>query len=371
VRLLRDEIGGKRLRGALRLLPAAAALLTAACGEPAIEETLHLTLHGDGSSQVEFRVVFPEDLTGADEETADAIADLRRSYLEGWDPWARRFEEGGGAGETLHWERVGGELRSLTRTARFEDPGSLAAFFLDTDLAVRFDPDAAESELAIFPGTPSRATAEQEKRLEELLGTWSTAVVAYLAEVADLYAYLGADDARAESVFRAIFEEEDAGIDGAEEARLDRLIEAFLRVQEAGGQEAADGQSLERLARLVYDPFPARLSVSIEGRLLAVEGFVATSDGDLEVPVLGLEQAVLTLEERWVRPPLLTTYERLQRLGDEADFDVAAFARLPRSIADLPTAKEVSAAVEEALEPAPEYRVRWRPAATQDAPRSG
>jgi hypothetical protein len=335
-----------------------------ACGEPGVDETLLCTLHGDGRSEVAFEATFPTLPSDADEAYADHVAELRQMYLQGWDSWARRFEEAGGAGETLYWEKTGGELHLLRRTARFADPAGLASFFDDTDLTVQFDADPVESELAIFPASPSRATGEQRERLEELVDTWSAAVVRYLEEVADLYAYLDRDPARAEPVFRAIFDDEDdyGELEGDEEERLDRLVERFLEVMDVAGRGEGETDSLERLARLVYDPFPAELSVSVEGEVLAVQGFVTGADGSLAVPPLGLEHALVTLEEVWVEPPLLTTYERLDRLGADAELDIAAFAGTDRKVHSLPTTEEVSGALEAALSPEPEYRLRWRPA---------
>jgi len=282
-------------------------------------------------------------------------------YLDEWDPWARRFNEAGGTAETFSWRRIDGELRSLKRSTSFEDPADLGGFFADTDLTVQFDPHPRESEFAIFPGPPSRASENQRRQLEDLLGSWSAAVVRYLEEVRDLYRYLDHEPKRAKPVFRAIFDDDDPGLRADEEARLDRLVETFLGVMEIAGQTEGGAESLDQLTRLVYDPFPADFAVAIEGRVLAFEGFVEKADGSFAVPPLGLEHALVALERVWVQPPLLTTYERLERLDEEAAPTVKEFARARRTVAALPTAREVSEALEEALAPEPEYRLRWRP----------
>ena len=338
-----------------------------ACGQPDVEERLRCTLAADGTAEITFEVSFPESVgdsqAEADEARGERIEDLRRYYFEGWDPWAERFEQAGHAGETLSWERVGGSLRTLTRTAHLADPEALAGFFADTDLTVLFSPGREESEVAVFAGSSSRATGEERERLEKLLAAWSRAAVDYLHEVANLYAYLDDREERAQTVFRAIFEDSSEGLRESEEARLDRLLEAFLAVLEIAETTDEQGVSLEQLARRVYDPFPARLSVAVEGRILARAGFVELADGAYEVPALGLERALGNLEAQWIEPPLLTTYEHLERLGDGAVFDLQEFAARPRRVSELPSADEVVVAVEEALTPEPEYRLRWRPTA--------
>lgn len=346
------------------LFLAYALIVVTACGQPDVEESLRCTLSADGTSEVAFEVSFPEPTEDeADEAFRERIATLQQLYFEGWDRWAPRFEQAGRAGETLSWERVGGRLRSLTRTARFDRPEDLSDFFSDTDLTVLFTPGSEESELSIFAGSSSRATTEERERLERLLGDWSRAAVAYLREVADLYAYLERHEDRAETVFRAIFEDSSEGLHRFEEERLDRLLEAFLEVFEIAESTDDQGHSLEHLARLVYDPFPARLSVEIDGRILNREGFIELADGGYEVPPLGLERALSDLEAHWIEPPLLTTYERLERLGDAAGFDLQEFAGRSRRVAELPSAEDFAGAVEEALAPASEYRLRWRPSA--------
>jgi hypothetical protein len=353
-----EELGLRARRPAACL---GLALALCACDQPDVDERLQLQLANDGTARVEFAVAFPDSArTIADEARRDRVSALQQSYLEGWDPWAARFEGAGRAGETLAWERVEGELRTLTRTARLTTPEALADFFADTDLTVLFTPDPEESELAIYAASSSRATREQRERLVKSLAQWSEAVVTYLQDVAELYAYLDAHEDRAESVMQAIFATEAELVEGEEE-RLDRLLGELSDVLQIAGAADEEGESLERLARLVYDPFPAPLAVAIDGRLLASQGFVPLADGTYEVPPLGLERALSELEERWITPPLLTTYERLQRLPSESGFDVAEFASRPRAVRELPTAKDVVSAVAKLLQPATEYRLRWRP----------
>ena len=343
-------------------VPSYRTLAATGCAPPDVVETLHCNLSGDGTAEITLEVSFP-DVSATDIEEADRerIEGLRQLYFEGWDPWAARFERAGQAGETLSWERVGGSLRSLSRSALLPDPGSLDEFFADTDLTVLFAPDPEESEFTIFAGSSSRATGEERNRLADLLAGWSRAAVAYLREVASLYDYLETNPDRAETIFDAIFGDYEHGLHDFEEERLDRLIGTFLEVLDIASQTDERGESLEHLARLVYDPFPAAMSVTVDGPVLSSEGFISLGDDGHEVPPLGLDRALSGLEKQWIEPPLLTTYERLERLGDDAAFDAREFAARPRRVAELPSARELADAVEDALAPAPAYQLRWKP----------
>lgn len=360
--------------GVGRLLWVASLVLVAACGPPDIQERLHCDLHGDGSSEVTFTVEFASLSASDSEARQERLAAARTRYFEGWDSWGQRFARAGQASETavetFAWQRVGGRLARLERTAAFEDPSQLADFFADTDLTVLFSPGPSESEFSVFPGPPTRATEDERERFEALLETWSAAARDYLVEVADLYRYLEGREARAPLIFRAIFEDSSAGLLDSEHERLDRLLETFLAVLEIAEEPDAAGNSLEELARRIYDPFPAHFSVAVDGGVTSRRGFVPLAEGGYEVPPLGLERALSDLEAFWIEPPLLTTYQRLERLGDSSGFDSDAFAARPRRVGELPTAHQIAAAVEAALTPAEQYSLRWRPAPAPDSAES-
>lgn len=348
------------MRLGIRPILFACAAVLAACSDPGVEEHLICSLAADGSSQVEVTVTLPGPLPNdADEVLVDEIATQRQAYAGGWDRWTSHFERIEADEETFSWKREQGLLRSVTRTAGFADPAGLQAFFSETDLVVQFTPDQAESVFSIFPLPSSRATRDERERLEMLVEVWAAAVVQYLREVADLYAYLESDPDRATPIFTAIFDDEGDVTEGEEE-RLERLVDAFVTIMESAERSPEEPSSLEQLVRLAYDPFPARLRVVVEGRVRSVRGFVKVDSDTYEAPPLSLEQALTTLEEIWITPPLLTTYEMLER-DEEAELDVEGFAALPRRVSELPDANEVRDALEAALTPPEEYRLTWRP----------
>jgi len=63
--------------------------------------------------------------------------------------------------------------------------------------------------------------------------------------------------------------------------------------------------SMNELTRLVFDPFPARLTVSVDGRVLQSDGWIAES-GFFERPAVDAWNALVSLEGRWLSPDLVT-----------------------------------------------------------------
>lgn len=121
--------------------------------------------------------------------------------------------------------------------------------------------------------------------------------------------------------------------------------------------------SPDEVSHLVYDPFPARLSLKLPAAASSMEGFLTAEDGSLSVLSPGLWEALRSLEGRWLAPdPVLFYVESAQQEG-EGSFDLAAFLAKPRRSAPahlLPSAQEVRTEVVSRLKPAPLYRVSWR-----------
>ena len=120
--------------------------------------------------------------------------------------------------------------------------------------------------------------------------------------------------------------------------------------------------SPDEISHLVYDPFPARLTVSLPSQPLSVEGFEKETDGALAVPGLGLWEVFRSLEGRWLSPDPALLYANLQGKQDEP-LDLNAFLGQPRQAVAphlIPSAEEVQRIVEDRLTPAPLYRVSWK-----------
>ncbi len=351
-----------------RRLPLAALLLALGCASgPAVDETLHWILFADGTSLVTYEVAFPpiDPATAPDGDldaaVVDRIDEARQLHLNGWDPWTRRFDRVGAADEQGGWIKEKGLLVSVRRQAWLDRPDDLVELMADTDLAIAWQPGDEVAELSILTGPSTRASAAQLEMLERRLDDWSVAAVAYLEEVSRFFAYLDHHEERSTALVETLFTSEAPDLTPGEELLIERLVEAFGRVFEAAERRPGEAWSLEELVRLAYDPFPASLTVEVaHDGVLESTGFVDAGRGSFEVPPIGLERALEQLERRWVEPPLLTTWVRIDQ-GLDPDFDAAAFAALPRVVAELPSNDEVVEGFARAVAPPREYRLRWIP----------
>ena len=353
----------RRLRTALIF---ALCLPLVGCFEEPVREHLHLYF----TAGAEIVVTAVQQVAGPDRgrdniELEDRMDSARGELERGLDRWSRRFELLRPLAEHLSLERVEGEVRRSVHSA------VLASF----DEAVRvLEADGLTGSLAVVDGTAelelsptggSRASYTQRQDADRLLSEWSAVLAAYFEAVVDLYAHLDEQPDRAVPCFAHIFdkhegmgqtgplnpEEEDlvTRVKGA----MDLIAEAALIVSEGSAY------SLNELTRLVYDPFPARLTVSVGGAVLSSEGFIQGGD-HLERPPVDAWRALVSLERRWVAPDLVTAWVAPAPEDRQPDPDPVALAALPRHYFSPPTAAEVESALLSQLVPEEFHRVRWR-----------
>lgn len=122
-------------------------------------------------------------------------------------------------------------------------------------------------------------------------------------------------------------------------------------------------RSIDELSHLVYDPFPAPLSIQLPGEPLEVEGFEPSGSEDRvwTVDNPGLWAALQSLEGRWVSPDPVMIY--VEHKGPNAKgLDLSALLDTPRRVnRPVPNSLEVRRAIEERLKPAASiYRVVFR-----------
>ncbi|HKI02334.1 MAG TPA: hypothetical protein VKK31_10155 [Thermoanaerobaculia bacterium] len=350
-------------------------LFLSSCFEPPVREDLRLRFLPNGAvvATSTVRIADPQESNPA---LARRLAETRRAILDGSDPWSARFAAAEAAAERFSWEKRLGSLRSATRSAAFAEPAGLEAFFRDTSVSVTYsiDPERGTAELAIVPGVSTRATRRQWEETEKTLEAWTTAIAEYLQAGESLYAYLADHPERSRACMGTLFAERL----GEEEARrleeltpedekhVARLDEAMRKVLEVLAVPAGEAYSPDEVSHLVYDPFPARLTVKTPGKPLEVTGFVPGDEGVLTVPSPGLWEALRSLEGRWLSPdPVLFYVESARQEGQEGknEIDLDAFLKKSLQAAPvhlLPSAREVRSAVEGSLRPAPLYRVAWR-----------
>lgn len=370
------------MRRALQPLVLAAILFSLlACFDPPIRESVRLRFLPDGvaivTSAVELDPLAPVGEKNPALERR--LSDLRRDLLAGLDPWAQRFESIEPAAERFSWEKHLGLLTGARRSAVLDDPGKLRSVFSDTALAVTYEiREDGVAELTIVPGVPSQATRKQRKDVERVLDDWSENVAEYLEATADLYDWLEDNPTRAEACMQELFgdvlaEQEgdqpegeadpESELSAEEQKRVDRVQEAMTKVLDVLVIPPGQDRSIDELSHLVYDPFPAPLSIQLPGEPLEVEGFEASGSEDRvwSVDTPGLWAALRSLEERWIAPDPVMVY--VEHKGPNAEgLDLSALLDTPRRVVrPLPNSLEIRKAIEVRLKPtASVYRAAWK-----------
>jgi hypothetical protein len=349
------------------LAPLALALLLFACFEPPITETLRLRFLPNGAVVVTSTV----EITAREAEKNPAlerrIAQTRQAVLEGWDPWSQRFATLEPAAERYAWEKRLGELHKGTRAALVIEPESLRRFFNDTSLNVTYEIRGDVAELVLVPGAPSRATRRQRQEMQHTLDEWTGRIAEYLAAAEDLYRYLDDRPDRARACFGTLFKDvlpdgtETGELFDQEQERVKKLQDAMEKVTDILLVPKGSDHSPDEISHLVYDPFPALLTVRLPSAPLDVpEGFEVSKDKEGELTAIGpgLWQALRSLEGRWLSPDPVLIYIAHSRSGEP--FDLDTFLTQQRRASETPTGREVKLAVEERLRVEPVYRVTWK-----------
>jgi len=353
-------------------------LLLTGCFEPPVSESVYLKFLSSSDGVVVGATVQLGSVRDFQDSAAARarIEAMQRDLAEERDPWSRRFRRLEPALERLVWDRAEGSLTRLTRRAYAEDPETLRAFFGDSLIEARFSAKESERELTLVAGSGSRASRSQREDLRGAMDPWMEALGRYLQAGSDLYLFLEKNPGQAPQAFEAVFGDGNGAADANRSARdtgasseatalAKRLKDSLEEVLMAFQVGADSGISLEELSSLVYDPFPAPLTVQVPGKVLEVEGFRTGEQGLLEAGGASLLATLKALEGKWIDPdPLLTEFRALQ---SGAAVDAQAFARRPRRRSAPPTATELRHRVEEALTGPQLYRVRWSaPAAAEN-----
>lgn len=339
----------------------------AACFEPPVLETLDLRFLADGSAVVTSAVRITTPRSESNPALERRLAQVRRELEEGSDAWGRRFAALEPVAERFGWEKSFGEIDRGTRAALAGSPARLDAFFRDTSLDVSYEVRERVAELTVTPAPPARASRRQREQVERTLEEWSGHVATYLKESADLWAYLDDRPDRTRACLGALLA--DLLEDGVREAlppltdpereRIERVQKAMEEVLVVLAVPPGEDHSADELSHLVYDPFPARLTVRLPGPPLeAPEGFAAADGGRTLTAVgPGLWEALRALEGRWLSPDPVLLYVEKDGPGKKEPLDLDVLVAQPRRAASPPDAAEVRQGIEEGLRPAPLYRV--------------
>ena len=345
-------------------------LLLAGCLEPPVSETLEVRLLRGGASVVAVVVALrdPEDY-GQAPRVRQRLESEARELAAGSDPWSERLRRVEPDRQRDIVDRDKGRLRRVQRLAALAGPADLREFLRDTGVNVAYGEGDGWAELTLTPGRASRATSAQRQRLNREMETFADNFAAYAAAVEPLYGYLDAHPDRARACLAEIVSEGRGDGQATEEEMVlvSRINDAMGTLTVILEPVAGEAFTLDELSRLVYDPFPAAMRVTVRGAILEREGYPGDLAADLRIPMLSLWSAYERLEARWFSPdPLLALWRHdVAKTGEP--FDLDAFVALPRHATIAPTASEVRNSVEQQLTPAPVYRVRFAPASSDAA----
>jgi hypothetical protein len=336
-----------------------------ACFEEPVREHVHLTIRDDDPVIVTVvQEVASSDVARGNLKLAYRLDESRDTIEQNLDPWSRRFALLSPLAERLSVERLEGELRRSIHSAVVPSFDEAVRLIEADGLTGSLTRVRGSSEVQLYPTGGSRATYLQRQDVERRIEEWSEILAVYFEAVADLYAHLDERPDRAVPIFAHIFDKhEGLGVTGpldeAEEELLARAKTAMEEVSFALLVPDDDAFSLNELTRLVYDPFPARLTIAVEGQVLSVKGWIE-EDGFFERPAVDAWNALRSLEGRWISPDLVTAVAAPVSEDQQPDPDVLLFASLQRRFSTPPASDEVEAAIQAALVPEDELILRWR-----------
>ncbi len=339
-------------RFGVRQLAAAFLLMLAACTRPPVSDEVSIEIEKNDRVLVTARTTFND----ADVNSVARLAVLesgRFAAMSGNDPWAARFGRVTAEDDAVTFEKHRGQLERVTRSVRIPS-NHLQQVFSDTNITVSILNGPGWRELSFIPGGSVRATREQRKHFEDSLAIWSGAVARYFAAIHGLYTYMEANPHRSAALFNALLlekadapwavlaEEEQPFVDSVTAA----MEEIGTRMDDTEDGAATFGEE----ADLIYNAFPARITVRVPGDVLSTEGF----GKELVIEPVDLLETITSLEGTWISPdPLAALLRDQQPSADQ-------LARQPRQSTPTVRASDIADAIREKLERPRTYVVRWK-----------
>ncbi|MFP5246539.1 MAG: hypothetical protein ACLGH0_07570, partial [Thermoanaerobaculia bacterium] len=287
------------------------ALLFAAACAPPVSDRVTIEFEAKNDSVV----VTAEShfSTEPSEAARPRVEAARAAALSNTDPWAIRFARLTPEGERVIIDKERGVLERMTRSVRIRS-SELQQVFSDSNITVNVLRSEDSNELALFPGSSTRATREQQLHFNAALTSWSTAVATYFSAVHDLYSYMDRNPERARYLFAAVLGER--GDDGAEplvteeeQPLVQRVTAAMDEIAERMDTDEGSAATFAEEADLVFNPFPAHITVRVPGEVLSSDGF-KVSDDILIIEPVDLFAALGELEGKWIEPDPLAALLR-------------------------------------------------------------
>src|SRR5687767_12936779 len=148
----------------LRFILLGASLLLAGCFEDVVSEKLILEFKPETNNvvaRISSQIYVTQDQNNENHALRARVNTYRTEFIEGRDPWSRRFASVSPLQrEHRAWDKTHEQLERTEHAAEFS-ANDLQQFFSDTGLIITVLRGNGWDELAIYPGTSTRATQQQ------------------------------------------------------------------------------------------------------------------------------------------------------------------------------------------------------------------
>jgi hypothetical protein len=287
------------------------------------------------------------------------VQPIRDALAAERDEWSARFQQVRPSTERVIYDRQWGEIVRAEHSGVVERE-QLARFFGDLPMTVTVVRGGGWTELAIYPGGSGRATRQQRETVERTLDLWSRDAATYLNRMSHLYQWIDQHPQLAEHAFTLLFEDDERAhaVDKEEDALVTAARQAMTAVTERLRRKEGEELPIDELFDLVYNPFPAAITVHTPRAIVGIEHFDKRGDDTGIIHHAGLLDAARALEGKWLSPDPLALVLRSEE--DRFEIPIAAeLGKMQRKWSQTVSADELQKAILAIVRPAESYRVRW------------
>jgi len=340
-----------------------------ACFEEPVRDHLHIHfMPGQAIVVTAVRDIVPPSSAGNNPAVENRTDEARSDLASGWDRWSRSFSELGAIADRGTIERHDGQPRRGIHSALLDSFDPIERLLGNEGLGAFYNETGRVRELQLHPAGAGQATRQQRAVFDASLTKWSEEVSAYLEAATALYAYLDETPERAVPCISHVFDihaEESGPLTDREEELVGELKPTMERVAEVLLIDTGQAYSLNELSRLVFDTFQGRLTITLDGPVIELEGFVEGSSF-IERPPVSLWASLEGMVGQWLEPDLVTALVRPGPDELQPEPDPVPFASLQRRWAPAPDPARVETELRDRLKPEPVYFVRWQNRAPTD-----
>jgi len=335
----------------------AALILAASCAKLPVTDEVRIEFTDSGhavvvTAETTFDMKPPNELMQKRVDAARALAQANN------DPWAVRFARLHAFGDSVTMQRDHGVLERVTRSVTIP-PDELPMVFSDANITVNVLKGEGWREVSFYPGGSTRATRDQQREFNTELSEWSVSIARYFRAIHDVYSYLDRAPQRAQWVFAAIIGERNP--DGSdpvvleeEQPLVDAVTSAMTEIADRMDANEGRAATFAEEADLIFNPFPARVTIHLPGDAIGSEGFTTNAKRDLVIEPVDLYKTLGGMEGRWISPDPLVA---LLREDGATASQIAAAKRRSTSVV---SSTDIADAIRAQLERPRSYSVRWR-----------